>query len=73
MVVAERIGHDKRGKAVYRRSPTGEELVEPVSSGSLDPITGLPRPTSTPHLRRVIDDELPDVAQAYTEWLRRER
>ena len=69
MAVAERIGHDKRGKTIYRRSPAGEELVESVTSGSLDPVTGLPRPNS-PHLRRVVDDELPEVADAYKKWLR---
>ena len=70
MAVAERIGHDKRGNTIYRRSPEGDELLEPEPSGSLDPITRLPRTTVATHLQRVIDDELPEVADAYSAWLR---
>ena len=72
MAVSEKIGHDKRGNTIYRRSPEGNELLESRPSGSLDPITGLPRPwrATTTHLQRVIDDELPELADAYSAWLR---
>ncbi len=69
MAVAEKIGHDKRGNVIYRRSPEGDELLESVPSGSLDPLTSLPRPAVTTHLQRVVDDELPEVADAYSAWL----
>ena len=70
MAIAEKIGHDKRGNTIFRRSPEGDELLEPAPSGALDPITRLPRATATAHLQRVVDDELPEVADAYMEWLR---
>ena len=70
MAVAEKIGHDKRGNTIYRRSPEGDEILESSLSGSLDPITRVPRPAATAHLQRVVDDELPEVADAYTAWLR---
>ena len=70
MAMAEKIGHDKRGNTIFRRSLEGDELLEPAPSGTLDPITGLPRSTVTAHLQRVVDDELPEVADAYIEWLR---
>ena len=70
MAVAEKIGHDKRGNTIYRRSPEGDELLEPVPAGSVDPITGLQRPAATAHLQRVVDDELPEVSDAYHAWLR---
>ena len=70
MAVAEKIGHDKRGNTIFRRSPEGDELLESAPSGSFDPITRLPRPAAAMHLQRVIDDELPEVADSYIEWLR---
>ena len=70
MAIAEKIGHDKRGNTIFRRSPEGDELLEPAPSGALDPITRLPRATATAHLQRIVDDELPEVADAYMEWLR---
>ena len=70
MAVAEKIGHDKRGNTIFRRSPEGAELLESAPVGSLDPITRLPRPASATHLQRVVDDELPEVAEAYNLWLR---
>ena len=69
MAVAEKIGQDKRGNTIYRRSPEGDELLESTPSRSLDPITRLPRPETAAHLRRVVDDELPEVAEAYSAWL----
>lgn len=71
MAVAEKIGHNKRGKTIYRRSANGEELLEPIPPDVLDPITRVPRPSSHRRLQRVIDDELPEVADAYTAWLRK--
>ncbi len=70
MAVAEKVGRDKRGNTIYRRSPEGEELVESAPSGSLDPITRLPQLSATAHFQRVVDDELPEVAEAYSAWLR---
>ena len=72
MAVAEKIGHDKRGNTIYRRSPEGDDLLESVATDIPDPITGLPRLRSdvAAHLRRVADDELPEVADAYSAWLR---
>ena len=70
MAVAEKIGHDKRRNTIYRRSPDGDELLESVPSGSIDPITGLQMAAATTHLQRVVDDEIPEVSTAYLSWLR---
>jgi type I restriction enzyme M protein len=71
MAVAEKVGHDKRGNVIYRRSAEGEdELVTRIET-----ITEIDQGTGNEVLRqievreRVIDDELPEVAAAYLRWL----
>lgn len=71
MAVAEKIGHDKRGNVIYRRTDEGEDaLVSKVET-----ITEIDQKTGGEVLRditvteRQIDDELPEVATAYLRWL----
>jgi type I restriction enzyme M protein len=71
MAVAEKVGKDKRGNAVYRRTETGEEMVvlrtEEVSE--IDPDTGVETKRQAKIKDRVVDDELPEVAIAFRKWL----
>ena len=71
MAVAEKIGQDKRGNSIFRRTPEGEDVVvsrgetvleeNPDGSGFLEKRIEVQE--------RLIDDELPEVAEAYLEWL----
>lgn len=72
MAVAEKIGHDKRGNAIYRRTPDGEdELLSRVETISeIDPATGDEVLRRVEVRERHLDDELPEVAAAYRRWLR---
>jgi type I restriction enzyme M protein len=69
--VAEKIGHDKRGNLVYRRTADGKEVIvarkELVTE--IDETTGEEIRKETEVRDRVVDDELPEVAGAYTRWL----
>lgn len=71
MAIAEKIGHDKRGNVIYRRTDTGDDLL--VSREELvvdiDPETGQEVPHTIEVNERQIDDELPDVAVAYLDWV----
>lgn len=71
LAMAEKIGHDKRGKAIYRRSPDGKDIIverrEHVTE--VDPSTGHEVVREIAVKDRVIDDELPQVADAYDLWL----
>lgn len=71
MAVAEKIGHDKRGSAVYRRLPSGVDvLVERADSIiHIDPKTGQQKVENRIVKERVLDDELPEVAEAFRTWL----
>ena len=71
MAVTDRVGHDKRGSSIYRRLPDGTDmLVERVEEFvQLDPKTG---EHSTEHRtirERILDDELPEVASAFRDWM----
>jgi type I restriction enzyme M protein len=69
MAVAESVGHDKRGALKYRRTPQGEDVLRKR-------IEAVPAPDGYREIEvvdRVIDDELPDVAEAYRRWLSGQR
>lgn len=71
MAVTEMVGHDKRGNIVYRRTETGEDVVvsreEPVIE--IDQDTGEEVLSTAVVKERLVDDELPEVALAYRQWL----
>ncbi|MCW5774893.1 MAG: N-6 DNA methylase [Phycisphaeraceae bacterium] len=71
MAIAEKIGHDKRRSAIYRRLPNGEDvLVErPDTIIHLDPQSGEQRVEQRLVKERVLDDELPQIADAFRKWL----
>ncbi len=65
MAVAESVGHDKRGAVKYRRTPQGDDVLHKR-------IEYAPSPDGVREIEvvdRVVDDELPDVAEAYRRWL----
>jgi type I restriction enzyme M protein len=71
MAVTERIGHDKRGNTIYRRLPTGEDMLVERHDAIIhvDPKTGEHRTEERAIRERVVDDELSEAAGAFREWL----
>ncbi len=71
MAIAEKVGKDKRANTVYRRDADGSDvLVERIELVSeIDQETGLEVLRENTVLERKVDDELPEVAEAYREWL----
>lgn len=71
MAVAEKIGHDKRGNVLWRRTETGEDVVVTRSETvtEIDPETGAEVLATVDVKDRLVDDELPDVATAYLRWV----
>lgn len=72
MAVAEKIGHDKRGNVIYRRTDDGEDaLVARLETVmEIDQETGDEIIRTVEVTERQVDDELPEVATAYLRWLR---
>jgi type I restriction enzyme M protein len=75
MAITEKIGHDKRGNTIYRRTPEGDDVItirrEVVTE--YDPATDREGSKEMEVRERLVDDELPEVAAAYTEWLEQHR
>ncbi|WP_199178237.1 HsdM family class I SAM-dependent methyltransferase [Mycobacterium hubeiense] len=75
MAVAEKIGHDKRGNLIYRRTEDGDDAL--VSRTEM--VTDIDQTTGKEVLREItvterqIDDELAEVADAYREWLKAQK
>lgn len=68
MAVAEFVGHDRRGKDIYRRDADGYELYETYDVELTALRDGQPV-TETRQLRRKqVADDLPIIAHAYREW-----
>jgi type I restriction enzyme M protein len=69
--VAEKIGHDKRGNVIFRRTVEGKEIIvarkEMVTE--IDEASGEEVTKEIEVRDRVVDDELPEVASAYVQWL----
>lgn len=75
MAVAEAIGHDKRGVVIWRQLPDGSDaLVKRVETiVEIDQVTGNEVLRDVEITERQVDDELPEVAVAYREWLKDQR
>lgn len=75
MAVAEKIGHDKRGNTIWRRTADGSDaLVKRVETvEEIDQQTGNEVLREVEVTDRQVDDELPEAAEAYREWLREQR
>lgn len=75
MAVAEKIGHDKRGNVIFRRTEDGEDaLVKRVEAVTeIDQEAGVEVLREIEVTDRQVDDELPEVATAYLHWLSGQR
>ncbi|MGH3967628.1 MAG: N-6 DNA methylase, partial [Mycobacterium sp.] len=71
MATTERIGHDKRGNVLYRRTDKGEDvlLTRAETVAEIDSETGEEVLRTVEVQERQIDDDLPEVATAYRRWL----
>lgn len=71
MALAEKIGHDKRGNVIYRRTAEGEDaLVARVENVTeIDPTSGDRIMKAVEVKDRLVDDELPEDAASYVKWL----
>ncbi|MFB7780042.1 N-6 DNA methylase [Streptomyces bauhiniae] len=75
MAVAEKVGHDKRGSVVWRRTADGSDaLVKRIETiAEIDQETGNEVLREVEVTDRQVDDELPEVAEAYRKWLGEQR
>jgi type I restriction enzyme M protein len=65
MAVAEKVGFDRRGNTLYKRHPDGEEILRDVSVEEKVRIGGRLETRTLHRKERILDDDLPEIAQAY--------
>jgi type I restriction enzyme M protein len=70
MAIAKTVGKDRRGKSIYKRDQEGREIIhrELYEASTKSSILDFP-PTVEPN-GRIIDDELPVVAQLFQKWFK---
>ncbi|KNB52498.1 N-6 DNA methylase [Streptomyces caatingaensis] len=75
MAVAEKVGHDKRGNVIWRRTADGSDaLVKRIETvAEIDQKTGREVLREVELTDRQVDDELPEAAEAYRKWLEEQR
>jgi type I restriction enzyme M protein len=65
MAVAEKVGIDRRGNTVYKRHPNGELILELREEKQRIQLRGYDTTIIVTHKDRVVDDDLPGIAEAY--------
>jgi type I restriction enzyme M protein len=68
MAVAEKVGFDRRGNTLYKRSPEGDELVEEVEDIETIRVGGEKVIRRLKRKRKIVDDDLPVIGQRYREF-----
>lgn len=68
LAVADHIGHDKRGVVTYVRDAKGNEIVEEVEETVKEYERGRPVYRRQKNLKKVIDDNTLQIAQAFVKW-----
>ena len=65
MAVAEKVGFDRRGNTLYKRSPEGEEITRDVEQIEIITVGGRKVERTLRRKERIVEDDLPDIAQRY--------
>lgn len=71
MAVAEKVGYDRRGNTLYKRSADGEEILEDVEKDEKQRLGGKWVTRKLVRKQRIIDDDLPDIAGEYQKFRRK--
>ncbi len=69
MAVANHVGHDKRGNRTYVRDKKGNEIIEEIDEETKEYVDGQPTYKKQKTLRKVLDDNTLQIAQAFRKWL----
>jgi type I restriction enzyme M protein len=73
MAVAEKVGFDRRGNTLYKRSPDGEEILEDSEEVERIRVGGQIVTRTLRRKTKRVDDDLPRIAEAYREFRSKNR
>ncbi|MFQ4136236.1 methylation-associated defense system DNA methyltransferase MAD2 [Nodosilinea sp. PGN35] len=68
MAVAEKVGFDRRGNTLYKRSPDGEDLVETVIETETIRLSGEKVKRTLRRKQKIVDDDLLEIAKEYQKF-----
>jgi type I restriction enzyme M protein len=68
MAIAEKVGFDRRGNTLYKRTPDGEEVIEMQEEIERMRIDGRVIERKLRRPQKIVDDDLPVIAQRYKEF-----
>jgi type I restriction enzyme M protein len=68
MAVAEKVGVDRRGNKLFKRTPEGEEIVETVHKKERIRIGGRIKERDFTRKEKIPDNDLPVIAEKYREF-----
>jgi type I restriction enzyme M protein len=68
MAVAEKVGFDRRGNTLYKRSPDGEIILEEQEEKERIRINGKNQFAVLKRKVPTVDNDLPEIARAYCEF-----
>jgi type I restriction enzyme M protein len=69
MAIAEKVGHDKRGNMLFRRTPEGEKLMEEKEREIVGIIGKEKIRVRTKLSEPIIDDDLPAITTSFKDWI----
>ena len=69
MAVGSHVGHDKRGHKTYVRDSKGNEIIEEGEELVKEWEAGTPFYRRQTTRRKVVDDNMPQIAQEFRQWL----
>lgn len=73
MAVAEKVGFDRRGNTLFKRSPIGEELTTDVEEVETITVGGRKVARTLRRKAKILDDDLPVIAERYRAFRRENR
>lgn len=69
MAIAEKIGHDRRGNTVFKRTPEGEKVIVEKEKEIVGLLGKEQYKAKRKLLEPIIDDELPSITSSFKKWL----
>lgn len=65
MAVAEKVGYDRRGVPLYKKTPDGEEILEDIEDSERIRLHGKVVIRTLRRKKKIPDNDLPKIADAY--------
>lgn len=69
MAMAEKVGHDRRGNTVFRRTPEGEKLIAEKEMEIVGILGKEQYRERRKLLEPIVDDDLPSITASFQKWL----